>query len=229
MLSNNLAAVRQRMHEAATRAGRAAADVTLVAVTKYVDAEVTRALAEAGCRTLGESRPQALWEKAQRLGDLDVTWHLIGHLQRNKIRRTLPLLHCVESADSQRLLESLQQEARRLGRLVDVLLEVNISGDAEKTGLSADEACRLAPQLGRYDALHICGLMAMSGRTSDEAQARREFCAVRKLRDRMQQRCPGGIELPQLSMGMSGDYELAIEEGATTVRVGSALFEGVST
>lgn len=227
LLADNIAAVRGRIAEAAEGSGRQASDVTLVAVTKYVDVDVTRSLFEAGCETLGESRPQAVWQKAELMHDLPVVWHMIGHLQRNKIRRTLPYLECVHSADSTRVLDALQQEALRLQRKVQVLLELNISRDDAKTGLLPEAALPLVPQLKQWDALDICGLMAMSGRSSDADTVRREFSEVRMLRDRMQLECPPEISLRHLSMGMSGDYALAVEEGATLVRVGSALFEGI--
>lgn len=226
-LANNLADVQAQIAAAAERSGRQAADVTLVAVTKYVDAEVTRALAKAGSCALGESRPQSLWQKAETLTDLAVDWHMIGHLQRNKIRRTLPLVSCIHSVDSERLLDSLQQEAERVADQVAILLEVNIAGDPEKTGFLPEQVASLAPRLDQWDQLQVCGLMAMSGRMSKPDQARREFAAVRQLRDRMQKDCPDETELRQLSMGMSGDFALAIQEGATIVRIGSALFEGI--
>lgn len=227
VLADNLAAVREKIASAARRGGRSPTEVTLVAVTKYVDAEITRALVQAGCRTLGESRPQLLWQKAELLQDLPIEWHMVGHLQRNKIRRTLPWLSWIHSVDSTRLLDTLQQESRRLDRRVRVLLEVNISRDAEKTGLSPTEAIELAPRLTEWDACDVRGLMAMSGRLSNGDESRREFSELRLLRDRMQQACSSGISLSDLSMGMSADYATAVEEGATMVRVGSALFQGV--
>ncbi len=227
VLTNNLSAVRAQMAEAAQRSGRTPDAVTLVAVTKYVGVDVTRCLFDAGCSTLGESRPQSLWQKADAMESLPVRWHMIGHLQRNKIRRTLPLLKCIHSADSERLLDTLQQETVRANHRVAVLLEVNISRDGEKTGLLPEDALPLARRLDQWDALDICGLMAMSGRRSDRDLARRDFVRVRELRDRMQAECPESVTLSHLSMGMSGDYSIAIEEGATLVRVGSALFEGV--
>lgn len=226
---DNLAAVRERIATAARHSGRRADDVTLVAVTKYVDADITRALVNAGCRTLAENRPQMLWEKAELLADLPIDWHMVGHLQRNKIRRTLPLVACIHSADSTRLLDSLQKEARRADRCVDVLLEVNISQDVEKTGLLPDDVRALACRLDEWNALNIRGLMAMSGRLSDAKDSRREFAQLRELRDRMQAECPSGVSLSHLSMGMSDDYTIAIEEGATIVRLGTALLEGIRT
>ncbi len=226
-LEDNLASVRAAMADAARRSGRQLRDVTLIGVTKYVDSAITESLARAGCLTLGESRPQSLWAKAASLQHLPIQWHMIGHLQRNKIRRSLPLLTCLHSVDSTRLLDSLDHEARRADHRLNVLLEVNISGDTEKTGLMPEAAMPLAERLDHWSALDICGLMAMSGRSSDAAQARGQFAELRELRDRMQRVCPDQIKLSQLSMGMSADYTIAIEEGATMVRVGSALFEGI--
>ncbi len=228
-LADNLHAVRQRMAEAARRSGRQADEVTLIGVTKYVDAEVTASLVQAGCLTLGESRPQVLWAKAESLAHLPIQWHMIGHLQSNKIRRSLPLLACIHSVDSTRLLDHLQREAVRANHRLSVLLEVNVSRDAEKTGLLPEDIVPLAERLDQWSGLDVRGLMAMSGRLSDAKQSRREFAQLRELRDQMQRLCPDGIVLSHLSMGMSSDYTIAIEEGATMVRVGSALFDGVMT
>ncbi len=227
ILADNVHVVRQRIDEAARRSGRRDDDVALVAVTKYVSADVARRLVQLGCRALGESRPQSLWQKAESLHDLPIQWHLIGHLQRNKIRRTLPLLACLHSADSVRLLDALNDEAKLADHPLKVLLEVDVSREVEKTGLLPEEILPLAAKLGQWDGLNVCGLMAMSGRSSDPDQIRGQFREVRQLRDRMQDRCPAGVSLHHLSMGMSDDYPIAVEEGATIVRVGSALFEGV--
>ena len=135
-IAENLAEVRGRIAAAARRVPDAAESVTLVAVTKYVPLAAARALVAAGCHDLGESRPQELWSKAEALAGLPVRWHLIGHLQRNKIRRTLPLAQLIQSVDSQRLLEALEAEATALDRSVDVLVEINISSEAAKTGLA---------------------------------------------------------------------------------------------
>jgi pyridoxal phosphate enzyme (YggS family) len=178
----------------------------------------------AGCHDLGESRPQQLWDKAATMSDLPVRWHMIGHLQRNKVRRTLPLLSMVHSIDSPRLLAAIDEE--RPAQL-PVLLEVNISGDATKTGMPPHELEAILPELANYKNIVVRGLMCMAGLEGDLSEARRDFSALRELRDRLRRKCPPTIPLDELSMGMSGDYEIAIEEGATLVRVGSALFEGV--
>ncbi len=244
-IAENLTAIQQRVADAAERSGRTAADVTLVGVTKYVGVPETEALIAAGCRDLGESRPQELWAKAAALSDLGrsapapaparadppgagLRWHLIGHLQRNKVKRTLPLLWLTHSGDSLRLLKALDQSATALQGCARVLLEVNISGDDAKHGFAPDELPVILPQLAELKQLHVQGLMAMARLAGDAEAARRDFAALRELRDRLRPGCPAEVGLDQLSMGMSRDFEVAIEEGATMVRVGSALFEGVA-
>jgi len=226
-IAQNLAAVRQRIAEAAGRCGRTAADITLVAVTKYVGLDEARALVEAGCRDLGESRPQQLWEKAVALGD-SPRWHLIGHLQRNKVRRTLPLVSMIHSADSPRLIAAIDEAAAELGRRVPILLEVNTSGEPAKGGFEPAAIEPFLPELAGFRYVAVRGLMCMASLEGGLDAAHRDFAALRTLRDRLRANCPPEIALDELSMGMSGDYEAAIEEGATIVRIGSALFEGVA-
>jgi pyridoxal phosphate enzyme (YggS family) len=238
-IAENLAAVRGRIADAARQSGQTADAVTLVAVTKYFDVATAAALVAAGCSDLGESRPQELWSKAAALGGVSggtgilpvpsqtVRWHLIGHLQRNKIRRTLPLVHLIQSVDSRRLLDALNEEAALLGRPIDVLLEANISGDASKTGLPPDELEPLLADAPAWPHVAIRGLMGMASLEGGDEAAKRDFEALRLLRDRLAENAPPEVTLAELSMGMSGDYEIAISQGATIVRIGSALFEGV--
>jgi PLP dependent protein len=199
----------------------------LVGVTKYVGAEAARELFAAGCREMGESRPQALWEKAEALADLPIIWHFVGHLQRNKVRRTLPLVGMIHSLDSLRLARALEDEARLLDRRVPALLEVNIGGETAKTGLQPDAVEPLLVELAGFRHIEVRGLMTLAALRGGLAESQRDFAALRALRDRLLPNCPEGIALNELSMGMSGDFEAAIEEGATIVRVGSALFEGI--
>lgn len=227
-ITENVAAVRERIAAAAARAGRDAAKVTLVAVTKYAGPEPTRAVFAAGCRALGESRPQQLWPKAEALRDLDVEWHMIGHLQRNKIRRTLPLLKMMQSVDNLRLLEAIDRTAGELSLKMPVLLEVKVAEDAEKHGFSPASLPALLGELARFAHVDIQGLMCMASLAGEADLVRRDFAALRNLRDELAKECPPNVDLRELSMGMSGDFEAAIEEGATIVRVGSALFEGVT-
>ena len=214
------------MAAAAARAGRRAEDVRLVAVTKYVGPEEIRALVAAGCIDLGESRPQQLWDRAAELRDLPIRWHFIGHMQRNKVERTLPLVTMIHSVDSLRLAEAIDAAAGKLDRTVPVLLEVNISREPAKHGFAPEEIEPLFPKLIELHHVEIRGLMCMAGLEGGDEEARHDFTGLRTLRDRLQATCPATVRLDELSMGMSGDYEIAIEEGATLVRVGSALFEG---
>jgi pyridoxal phosphate enzyme (YggS family) len=224
----NLESVRHRIANAARQAQRDPATITLVGVTKYVPLEYTCALATAGCADLGESRPQALWEKGKQLETWPLRWHMIGHMQRNKVKRTLPYVSLLHSGDSLRLLEEVNEEAAQLGRAVNVLLEVNVSQDATKHGFACDEIARLLPQIAGLAHLRVLGLMTMAALEGGPERARRDFAALRQLRDRLRNDCPPEIGLDQLSMGMSGDFEEAILEGATLVRVGSALWEGIA-
>ena len=226
-IAENLRQVQEHIDAAAARSGRRGQDIQLVAVTKYVGPAEIRVLVAAGCTALGESRPQQLWQRAEQLADLPIRWHLVGHLQRNKIRRTLPLTAMIHSVDSPRLAEALDQSAGELSLRVLVLLEVNTSGEAAKGGFAPAEIEPLLPKLAEYRRLEIRGLMCMAAMNGGLDAARRDFAALRILRDRLRANCPENIVLDELSMGMSGDYEVAIEEGATIVRVGSALFEGI--
>jgi pyridoxal phosphate enzyme (YggS family) len=228
-ISDNVARVRETIAAAARRSGRQADQIILVGVTKYVEPQIARLLVSAGVTDLGESRPQQLWAKAELLADLPARWHLIGHLQRNKVQRTLRVAAMIHSADSLRLLQEIDTEASSRPSPIDVLLEINVSGDAAKHGFRPDELEPLIPQLAPLKHLAVCGLMTISGLQSDADQTRREFAALRELRDKLRGDQPPNVVLKGLSMGMSGDYEIAIEEGATIVRIGSALFEGLES
>lgn len=229
----NLSTVRARIADACDRAGRSVAEVRLVGVTKYVSAERAAMLVQAGCLDLGESRPQALVQKAEALAAAGLSgeaprWHLIGHLQRNKIRRTLDWLSLLHSLDSLRLLESIQAEAVLAGRPCDVLVEVNLTKDPGRTGLPEAEVPAVLDAAAGMAHVRVRGLMGMASKPEgdDSSAARREFARLRELRDTLRRGLPPGA-LPELSMGMSGDFEEAILEGATLVRVGSALWEGL--
>jgi len=258
-IRDNLLRVRERIARAAAAAGRAADEVTLVGVTKYVGPAEAAELVAAGCTDLGESRPQELWHKvgevASRFGQragaspTPVRWHLVGHLQRNKVRRTLPLVELIHSVDSDRLLAAINDswesevagEGEAPARLsspksaephaepqrppVRVLLEVNTSGEAAKHGLAPDEVEPLLATAPRFPHVAVCGLMTMAALEGGPTIAVRNFADLRELRDRLRANVPECVTLDELSMGMSGDFEEAIEEGATIVRVGTALWE----
>ena len=226
----NLARIGEQVAAACRQAGRDASEVTLIGVTKYVDAATARLVHAAGCHDLGESRPQALWSKAEALADLapPPRWHLIGHLQRNKIRRTLAVTPLIHSLDSLRLLDALEAEAAALGCDCEALVEVNLAGDPGRTGAAEADAERILTAAAAMRHVRVRGLMGMASvPDGDPAAARREFGRLRELRDRFAATLPGGERLRELSMGMSGDFAEAILEGATLIRIGSALFEGL--
>ena len=176
-----------------------------------------------GHRDFGESRPLQLASRAEQFSD-DVRWHLIGHLQRNKANRVVPCVHRIHSVDSLRLLQRLEEVATEEQRRVSVLLEVNVSGEASKDGYTPNALLMQWPEIAAAKQLNIVGLMTMAPLTADGEGVRTVFRGLRRLRDELVKQGPW--PLPELSMGMSGAFEIAIEEGATHVRIGSALFEG---
>ena len=225
VLANYLEVV-ERIQAAASRSSRFSTEIQLIGVTKYVDATIARWLVEFGCSNLAESRPQILWEKAALLLDLQVNWHLVGHLQRNKAKRTLPLVATMHSLDSIRIFDQIQLETVQRQVPLQLLLEMNVSGDPEKTGMLVSEGEKLleawASKLHEFPNLSIVGLMGMGSLQGGTDQARRDFASLRNLRDLWENRYE--IQLRELSMGMSEDFEAAVEEGATMVRIGSVLF-----
>ncbi len=231
ILARNLARVEERISAACQRAGRPRHAVTLVAVTKTVDVDVVSELIALGVRDFGENRPQELWRKSALLSGGDrrppgVRWHLIGHLQRNKIERSLPLVHRIHSVDSLRLLEALDAAGP-----ADVLLEFNCSGEASKGGFRFTEDAGDVPAwfeaVEKLQRLRVVGLMTMAALEEDPEKCRPVFEMLRQLRSVFHGFCGGKHPFTELSMGMSHDFEVAVEEGATMVRLGSVLFEGL--
>jgi hypothetical protein len=225
-LGRRLAAVEDRLTAACRRAGRSRSEVMLIGVTKTVSAEIAALLPSLGVCDLGESRPQELWRKAAVVPM--ARWHLIGHLQRNKIERTLPLLSRLHSVDSLRLLRALETAAESLAgpRPLPALLEINVSREAGKHGFAPEEVDDLAAALAVLKHIRVDGLMTMAAYEDDPERTRPTFAALRQLRDRLAAALCR--PLPQLSMGMSNDFEIAVEEGATMVRLGTVLFEGIA-
>lgn len=223
----NLAKVRERIERAARASGREPSGIRLVAVTKSVDASSAAALCQAGCLDLGENRPQALLEKALQLrgSSPGIRWHLIGSLQRNKAARVIEVAGLIHSIDSFRLAETVARLANERGKRQDVLLQVNISQEDAKHGFESDELREWTAAISSLTGLRVRGLMGMAALDSDEKTARRQFATLRTLRDELAPRFPADHEFRELSMGMSGDFEWAIGEGATIVRIGSLLFE----
>lgn len=222
-LEARLRRVRERMDTAAGRTGRTADDVTLVAVTKTHAADAVLAARDAGIADVGENRVQELEEKVAAAGRETARWHLIGHLQRNKVRRVLPLFDLLHSLDSPRLARKLSSEAAEAGVEVEALVQVNTSGEESKYGFDEENALEALTGICVLPSLRIRGLMTMAPYTDDERVLRRTFAACRELQQRAAREV-AGFSPDHLSMGMSNDFEIAIEEGSTMVRLGTVLF-----
>jgi len=225
-IAANVAAVRVRIAAAARRAGRDPDAVTLVAVTKKVSIDVAGLLIDSGTVDLGENRVQEAERKYAALGDR-ARWHMIGHLQRNKVKNVLRWSNTIHSVDSERLLREIARRAESLEVTPDLFLEVNISGEESKFGLDPDEASRVAALSLDMPAVTVRGLMTMAPFDPDPEAARPHFARLARLAGAIRDSGDGGEKFDLLSMGMSGDFEVAVEEGATHIRVGTALFEGL--
>jgi PLP dependent protein len=219
-IEENLAAVRARIADAAQKAGRDPSDITLVAVTKDVDAAAARAAVEAGVKELGENLVQELQRKQDALAGGAVRWHMIGTLQRNKVRQVVGRVTLIHSVDSAGLAEAIGRSAVAAGIVQDVLLEVNTGGEATKHGVAAAAAEEAARGLLDVQGLRLHGFMTIAPQGDPDA-AGRAFRTLRELRDEARARAP---EVTELSMGMTEDFEVAIAEGATIVRIGTAIF-----
>jgi PLP dependent protein len=224
VLADRIAEVRTRIAAACAKSGHATSDVTLVAVTKTVSPRVAGLLPELGVADLGESRPQELRRKAEALKELPIRWHLVGHLQRNKVERTLPLVHLIHSIDSLRLLQAVAAEGAKRELTPQVLLQVNASHETQKHGFDFDELRSIGSDFAKRGVV-VRGLMGMAALSDDPEQVRPTFAELRRFRDQLEGNWAAyGIQLAHLSMGMSGDFEVGIEEGATLVRIGTSLF-----
>ncbi len=241
-LAVKLDEVRERINAACAKAKREPSEVTLVAVTKTAAPEQIREAVQLGVTDLGESRVQVLTQRAAQMnehlqrrithGDAaskppeNLRWHMIGHLQRNKIKPVLPLVSLIHSIDSLRLAEELDTAAAKLGKRIPVLMQVNASEEGSKSGVAVGASVHLAEQIDTMPNLQMVGLMTMGPLDGTEEQTRRVFARTREIFEEMKWHKIGGTGLRHLSMGMSNDFEAAIAEGATMIRVGSLLFGG---
>jgi pyridoxal phosphate enzyme (YggS family) len=240
-LAEKLEEVRQRIAAAATTAKRDPAEVRLVAVTKTAAPEQVREILQLGVADLGESRVQVLTQRAAQLAEYlsrravhgdgggypdKVRWHMIGHVQRNKVKAVVPLVSLIHSIDSLRLAEELDTYGAKIDRRTAVLLQVNASEEASKFGVAVGAAVHLAEQMDSMPNLQFVGLMTMGPLNAPEPKLRQAFSRTREIFEELKWRKIGGAGLRHLSMGMSDDFEMAIAEGSTMVRIGSALFGG---
>jgi pyridoxal phosphate enzyme (YggS family) len=226
-VAENIAAIRERIARAATRVGRSVDTITLMAVSKTVEPERIKEAYAAGLRVFGENRVQEFEGKSTAMSELkDAEWHLIGHLQSNKAKKAAELFHAVDSVDSLRLAEKLNQSAAEANKKLEVLIEIKVGEEESKAGIPLDspELENLLHTALKLENLQIRGLMTVPPFTENPEGARPYFRLLRDLRDQIAARKLPGIQMDVLSMGMSHDFEVAIEEGSTCVRVGSAIF-----
>lgn len=227
-IAANLQAIQRRIEVACARTNRPRDSVRLLLATKTNDAPRVREAVEAGALLLGENKVLEGEAKAHALAALgttaEPTWHLIGHLQTNKIKHALRFASCIQSVDRPRLIEQLDKRLQFEGRALDVYLQVNTSREPSKFGVPPEEALALLRLAATYDTLRVRGLMTIGTLGASPEDARGSFRELRDVRDRLQAEGIDGVDLQELSMGMSGDMEVAIEEGATMVRVGTAIF-----
>ena len=223
-IRENIARVEERIAAACCRAGRQPEDVKLVAISKTFPAERIRAAYDAGLREFGENKVQEARSKQPALADLAITWHLVGHLQTNKARLAGEIFHWVHSVDSLRLAQKLHQSAAAGSARLPVLIEVNLGGEESKSGLRAEDVARLAQEISRLETLELRGLMTLPPFLENPEEVRPYFRRLRELAREVDSKDLPAVSMRELSMGMSHDFEVAIEEGATIVRVGTAIF-----
>lgn len=222
-IKENLLEVEERMKKAAERGDRDINEVKLVAVSKTVDVPLIKEAIEAGHQLFGENRVQEAKDKVKEIGR-DVKWYMIGHLQRNKVKYIFDLFDMVHSVDSIPLAQEIDRIGEKKGQVMDILIQVNISREETKHGAEAAETMKFIKEIANYEHISIKGLMTMPPFFDDPEDARPYFIKLRELRDEIEKQSIEGVSMEELSMGMSNDFEVAIEEGATMVRVGTAIF-----
>lgn len=223
MISENLKQVHQNIQSACLRGGRSPADITLIAVSKTKPLEELFEAYGCGERNFGENKVQEILQKAPQMPE-DTCFHMIGHLQRNKVRQVLPHVKMIHSVDSVRLAREIEQEAERLGKTVDILLEVNVAGEESKFGFSLEDTMDGVLQISRFPHIRICGLMTIAPFVENPELNRPVFQKLFQLYVDIKHKNIDNVNMAVLSMGMTGDYQVAIEEGATMIRVGTGIF-----
>ena len=223
MLKDNFETVEKKVTEACARAGRERSEVTLIAVSKTKPVEMLREVYDAGARDFGENKVQEICEKYDKLPD-DIKWHMIGHLQRNKVKQVIDKAALIHSVDSYRLAQEISVQAQKKGLTIPILIEVNIAGEESKFGTSAEDTIQLVEEIAELPNLKIQGLMTIAPYVVDAEENRLYFRQIKQLSVDIKNKNIDNVSMDVLSMGMTGDYEVAIEEGATMVRVGTGIF-----
>lgn len=223
MIKEQLALVEKKVADACTRAGRAREEVTLIAVSKTKPIEMLQEAYDAGARDFGENKVQEICEKHESLPQ-DLKWHMIGHLQRNKVRQVIDKVALIHSVDSYRLAQEISVQAQKKGITMPILIEVNIAQEESKFGISAEDTIQLVEEVALLPNLAIKGLMTIAPMVEDPEENRMYFRQIKQLSVDIKNKNIDNVTMDILSMGMTGDYEVAIEEGATMVRVGTGIF-----
>ena len=223
MLKDNLTNVETKIQTACDKSSRRRSEVTLIAVSKTKPVEMIQEIYDAGVRDFGENKVQEICDKYEKLPD-QIRWHMIGHLQRNKVKYIIDKVCMIHSVDSYRLAEEINIQAKKRQIVMPVLIEVNIAGEQTKYGVSKEDAIQLAEEMSHLDNLHVEGLIAVAPYVEDPEKNRKYFQQIRKLAVDIQRKNIDNIDMHALSIGMTGDYAVAIEEGATMVRVGTGIF-----
>ncbi len=224
MIKENLQDIRNRISEACQRSGRDVSEITLIAVSKTFSSDKIREAHHSGIADIGESYVQEMTGKYKDLKNESIRWHFVGPLQRNKVKYIVDFVHLIHSVESLKVCQEIEKRASRIDRDIEVLVEVNTSGEPQKHGISPDEAPKLIDEIGVFDHVHVRGLMTMAPFVDDPNDARPSFKLLRDLQARLLDNGVPEILVQHLSMGMSNDFEVAIEEGATMVRIGSSIF-----
>ncbi len=224
MIAQNIENVRKRIEEVCLRCGRKPEEITLVAVSKTFGIEKVKEAVEAGVLDLGENYVQELTEKKGGLGDPNIRWHFIGHLQTNKVKYIAEYVHLIHTVDSERLGNELQKRGTKAGRTLNALVEVHTTDEATKYGVSPEKTVELVKKLSKFDRLKILGLMTMGPFADDPNDSRPSFQQLAYLKMHIEKEAIDNIQMKHLSMGMTHDFEVAIEEGATIVRIGTSIF-----
>lgn len=224
MIRENVDTIRSRIAAACSRCGRDPRDVTLVAVSKTFPPEAIAEAYDAGVTDIGENYVQELLAKRERLSDRAIRWHFIGHLQSNKVKYVVPWIHLIHAVDDVGLAREIDKRAAQAGATVNVLLEVNTTGEQSKFGVRPSAVVKLAKSLAAFDHLRVVGLMTIGPFLPDPEASRPMFRTLRFLKEELAALGQHNVQMQHLSMGMTGDFEVAIEEGATMVRIGTAIF-----
>lgn len=224
MVAENVEIVKKRIREVCSRCGRKPEDVFLVGVSKTFGIDRVREAVRAGLLDIGENYAQELLEKRSQLNDERIRWHFVGHLQSNKVKHVAEYIHLIHSVDNDRVAEEIQKRAERIGRVIDILVEVHTTDEATKCGVAPDRTLDLVKRISALDRVRVEGLMTMGPFSDDPNDSRPAFRQLADLRERISREGLEHVTMRHLSMGMSHDFEVAIEEGATIVRIGTAVF-----